>query len=280
MFNKYVFSDNGSLSDKTPLLEDYHSGTAALTIVATEDKLYLGSKLPFTRKYIKVSSVNVSASIVSARYWDGSAWRSTSSFTDETSLSGVTLAQSGYVSWEADKRWAWKSDDTTANGAARIAELAGVTLYDMYWLELSFSANVAATFAWIGEVFASELELGGEYPDLVRSNIKSAFETGKTSWEDQRVIASKLVSQDLKRIQATASAGLVLARDQLALAAVAKTAEVIFRGLGSGYSESMELARKEYETRMDRKYFALDDNLNGRADGAEVQSVKTTRLYR
>ena len=280
MLNKYVLSDNGTLSDKTAALEDYYAGTVALSIVAAEDKLYIGSKLPFTRKYFKVSVANATAAEVSAKYWDGTAWRAVVDFYDGTASAGATLAASGYMTWETDKRYAWRRDDTTQNGSAKITELSTMTLYDYYWLQLTFSGNAAPTLAWAGDLFATDNDLGAEYPDLSRTTVKTAFEAGKTTWEDQRRIASNLVAQGLKRIGAAQSGQLVLPWDQLTLATVSKTAEVIYSAMGQGFEDSMKLAQAEYTKRMDRSFFIVDENQNGALDPSETATVRATRLYR
>jgi hypothetical protein len=263
MLNKYVLSDNGTLSDKTVALEDYYNGTVALSLVAAEDKLYIGSKLPFTRKYFKVSTANVVASDLSAKYWDGSQWRSVVDLYDGTASAGNTLAASGYLTWETDKRYAWRMDDTTQNGSAKIAELSTLTLYNYYWLQITFSGNASATLAWSGDLFATDNDLGAEYPDLNRTAVKTAFEAGKTTWEDQRRVASRIVSNDLKRIGSANSSQLVLPWDQLTLATVSKTAELIYAAMGQGYEASMKLAQEEYAKRMNRTFFIVDENQTG-----------------
>lgn len=279
MLNKYIFSDNGTLSDKTSVLEDYYTGTSALSVVAAEDYLYIGSKLPFTRKYFKVSVANATAAVLTGHYWDGSDWRAVSTLTDDTASAGATLAASGYVSWEADKRYSWRADDTTVNGSTKITGLGTVTLYDMYWLRLTFSGAATPTLAWAGDLFATDSDLGAEYPDLNRSAVKTAYESGKTTWEDQRRVASRLVSQDLKRLSVAEGSQLVLSLDALALATVSKTAEIIFNGL-KGFDEQAKAANAEYRKRIDRQIFVVDTNQNGRLDGEEATTVRVTRLYR
>lgn len=280
MFNKFIFSDNEVLSDKTLVLDDYHSGTAALTFVAAEDKVYIGSKYPITRKWFKVSSANAVAATASLRYWDGNQWRSVINLQDGTASSGVPLAASGALSWETDKRYPWVADDTTIDGANHISGFGTTTFYDFYWLELTYSANVSGTLAWFGDVLCTDNQIGDEYPDLLRSNVLTAFEDNKTSWEAQRVAASKLVSQDLKAVMSPAGAAIVLSLESLALACVAKTAEIIFRGLGQGYADSLKDARDEYKRRIEPKHFVQDENGNARPDPVETSSVRVTRLYR
>ena len=52
MLNRAVLSDNGVLSDRSAALDDYYATNVAVALVAGEDKLYLGSKYPLTRKFL------------------------------------------------------------------------------------------------------------------------------------------------------------------------------------------------------------------------------------
>jgi hypothetical protein len=278
MLSKFIYSDNGSLADKTPELDDYYAGTAALTIVAAEDKLYIGSRYPITRKYFKVSTPNSAAtSAMSVKYWDGTTWRAATNVIDGSASSGKTFAASGYLSWETDKQYAWVKDDTVVSGSARITGLSATTLYDYYWVQISFSADLTTTLAWAGDLFCSDSDLGAEFPDLVRAAVLGAWTSGKTSWEEQRVVASRLLAQDLKKVWPAGATG-VLGPDQLMLPAVAKTAELIFNGLDGREAKATE-ARKEYDKRLDPRQFVTDSNANGREDPAD-SGFRVTRLYR
>jgi hypothetical protein len=241
MLNKVIYSDNGTLSDETAILENYVSGAGNKSLVAADDYVYIGSKYPVTSKYIK--RTNTGGGALTLEYWDGTTWRAA------VNLQNGSSAGSGYISWETDKRYGWKRDDTSVDGSERITGLGDVTLYDYYWLRLSWASDHTWDWSWVGDLYCTDDDLGSEFADLTRSAVMTAFETGKTDWEEQRAQASKLVSQDLKRLISLPGAVQVIAREQLMLPTVAKTAEIIFRGLGSGYVQSMEAARKEYESR-------------------------------
>ncbi len=279
MFNKVLYSDDGTLYDKTSELTDYSTGELDITFVAADDKIYLGSKYPFTRKYFKVTGTNDTDSVASVRYWDGAQWRSATNVLDGTSSEGAALAGSGYLSWETDKRYPWARDDTTVDGSTRITDLGSITLYDFYWVEISFSADMTVTISWAGDLFCTDTDLGAEYPDLNRSAVMTAFASTKTSWEEQRIVASRLVAQDLRRVWKPGASERLLGQDQLRGPTVARTAELIFNAM-DGQAEKAVEARKEYERRMDPRYFSLDENDNGRADTADVSALRVVRMYR
>lgn len=280
MLNKFIYSDAGSLTDASSLLDDYYAGSLSLVFTAADDKVYLGSKYPFTRKFLKVSTANASASVLSVKYWDGTAWRTATNVQDGTAVAGKTLAQSGYLTWETDKRYSWACDDTTSNGTEKITGLGNTTLYDFYWVEVSLSANVTAALDWAGDVFCTDNDLGSEFPDLNRAEVQHLFSESKSDWEEQRITASRLISQDLKRLMSPGTDQRILGADQLLLPCVSKTAEVIFRALGAGYEKNYETSRDEYKRRMDPSQFVTDQTNEGRASAENVQASRQVSLSR
>jgi hypothetical protein len=275
VLNKFILSDNTVLSDKTLQLSDFNLDTVTMALVTAEDAIYIGSKYPITRKFFKVGTANVVAASASVRYWDGSNWRSAVNVMDHTKTITAPLARSGYLHWETDKRYVWTRADTDD-----IAALSSVTLYDYYWVEITYDATISAVVPWMGDLFCTDAQLGEEYPDLLRANVLAAFETGKTDWEAQRVAASKLVIQDLKRIWKPNAAESALGPEELTSLTISKTAEIIFRGLGQGYADSKADATAEYDKRLDKRRIDSDDNNNGRADSEDTQASRVTRLYR
>jgi hypothetical protein len=282
MLNKVIFSDNGTLYDDTAVLDDYVNSITSRSFVAAEDYIYIGSKYPITSKYIKNSGL-LAQGTMSISYWDGSTWRSAVNVYDGTSVIGdptLTMNRSGHISWETDKRYPWVKDDTTKDGVAHITGLGTMTLYDYYWIRLSFTDDFSYIWNWVGDLFCTDDDLGAEYADLTRTAVMSAFEASKQNWEEQRVQASKLVSQDLKRLVSLPGAAQVIGLDQLMLPCVSKTAEIIFRGLGSGYTQAMLDARKEYESRMDPRHFVIDQDANGRLDSSDAARAVVRRMSR
>lgn len=279
MLNRAVLSDNGVLSDKTAALDDYYATNVTVAMTVSEDKLYLGSKYPLSRKYLKVATANVVTAALAVRYWDGSQWRSAATIDDATAVAGVPLAASGYVGWEPDARYPWAPDNTTANGVNRITGFGTTNYQGYYWVELSYSATISAALAWFGDLFCTDNDLGAEYPDLNRSTVMTAFAAGKTSWEEQRVAACKIVSADLRAKVIAADSGLVETA-ALRLPAISKTAELIFRGLGQGYADSKTDASTEYAKRMTREALVTDRNGDGITAVDEAGAPQVTRIYR
>ena len=77
-----------------------------LDALANGGALYVGSHLPFRGVSVTMSAnVNAIASVLTASYWNGSAWVSLAA-TDNTSSGGKTLAQTGSVAWTVPAAWA------------------------------------------------------------------------------------------------------------------------------------------------------------------------------
>lgn len=281
MYNKIVYSANGVLTDQTAALRDYYANSFSMTVNPATDALYIGSKFPFTRKFLKVltGSANSVASSVQVSYWYGNGWANATDTVDETATAGATLARSGYLSFTPDKRYPWKREDTTVDGQEKITGLGTMTLYDMYWVRIKFSGAVSGSLAWVGDVFCTDADLGSEHPDLLRSNVMTAYKAGKTDWEEQRMVASEVIIGDMKRFGVSSSGETLLSVDQLRRPAVAKTAELVFAGLGKGYEDSVKATRTEYVKRTDPAMFDTDNNLSGMVDPEEL-GLKIVRLYR
>lgn len=276
---KIFKSTSGTLTDITSELNDYYSGTYALTFTAATDKIFIGSSLPFTHKYLKLSVVSAATSALAVKYWDGTAFRSAANIEDATAVAGKTLAASGYLAWTPDKQYRWVRGDTSNSVGTGITGLTSVSHYDMYWVQLTFSVDLTATLDWLGDLFCSENELKTEYPDLVRSNVLTAYLAGKTTWEEQRVRASELIAKELKGSQVLSNIGQVIKREELNLATVSKTAMIAFSGLGQAYADSFAAAEKEYGKRTKSPIFTLDENEDGRISQDEKAS-RVSRLCR
>lgn len=84
--------------------------TAALTMnsfaaaSADTDFLYVGSHVPFRGVVVNVGNANGNASVITVRYWNGSAWTDISD-TDGTASSGKSLAQDGNITWTIPAAW-------------------------------------------------------------------------------------------------------------------------------------------------------------------------------
>lgn len=266
---RIIWSDNGSLIDISAELNDFTRGSKVLPIVAADDKIYIGSELPFNHKYFDVSVVNDVASVITVEIWTGSGWETAVDLKDETaSAAGVTLSQSGMISFARDiDKNGWICEQDTK----RIPALSTLRIFNLYWCRISFSVSLKVTTAlnYIGQRFSDDTNLFKEYPIFDSAKLMTSFKAGKTDWKDQSFNAAEAIISDLR------AKAIVVRRDQIldsslyTAASVHKTAEIIFAGLGNGYRDSKKDAMDAYNKYLPVKFPEVDLNGDGQLDNFE-----------
>lgn len=275
---RFYHDNNGTLTEYSTQLENYHSDAATLDIVAIEDAIYIGSELPFNSLYFDLSTPNDQNSMPTVRYWDGGEWVAMVDLIDETN----GMFNSGYMTWVTDKSENWAKEDTVyPNGNEQIAGLGNITVYDLYWIKITFSGdlNPSTALNWVGPKFCTDADLEGEFVLFGKSGFKSAYEAGKTDWEREIVLASRLVVEELIDKGSIISGDQLLERRKLRDACVSKTAELIFTAMGDDYEDDRVKARSEFKSRINKKNYKADLNANARLDDSEKGMV-TGVLYR
>lgn len=259
--NRVIFNNNGTLSDLSVNLSNYHSLTSVTDIVAAQDYLYLGSDLPFNHRYFDVSVVNTNASVISTlEYWSGNGWKLAVDVLDETLLAGASLGKSGIISWQVppnETSWNWDdTDDMNASG------LQTLKIYGLYWVRIKWSADMIVTTAlnYVGHRFSEDDELLDEYPELGNSNFMTAFETGKTNWKEQTLAAAEYIIQDLRALDVVNQANQILDWKIFSKASVHKTAQIIYRGFGDDYKDNRDDAAKAYKESLTLRKYNVDLN--------------------
>lgn len=280
LFNqRIIHGDNGTLVDLSAKVNDLFADTATIAIVAADDKLYVGSDLPFNHRFFYVSSVNAAASVVTVDIWDGSAWTAAVDVVDQTSVAGATLARSGVISWTTARDASWGQEATTEEMTG--SGITTLKIYDLYWVRLTFSGNLTGTTAlqYVGHAFSDDEDLAGYYPDLLRSDVMAAHTTGKTSWRDQHCLAAEECIRLLRKKRVVWSPAQLVAWEQLNLAAIHKAAEIIYAAFGSEYEDRRALAQAKYREELDQA-FTVDLDEDGQVDEVERRIVTTAGLYR
>lgn len=265
--HRVLFKDNLTPRDISIKLNEYLSGSEVIAVVAAEDALYIGSDLPFNHRWIDVSVFNDLASTMSVKLWNGSAWKSAVDVIDQTSVAGVTLAQSGILSWTPDRNESWASQLSTED----IPELSTFKIYDMYWVKIEFSSDLKSTTAinYMGYKFSTDSDLYGQYPELDNNTLRNSFKLGKLNWNDQAFIAAEYIIQDLRAMNIIWSRNQILNWPLFKMASVHKTAEIIFRSLGSEYEAELADSMKAYRSSLNMKMFQVDLNRNATLDEKE-----------
>lgn len=192
---RIFYSNNGVLEDWTTDIGNYSSGDKTFSFVPAEDYFYIANNAPFNHFYTKLGgTVNASDAVMALEYWTGTEWAEVIEIIDETN----GLKNSGFVTWVPDREKSWQRAHTNYSSQV-ITGLSTLNIYDMYWVRIKFTGilDPSIIMSWIGQKFCDDLDIASEYPDLVRTNVKTAFAAGKTNYEEQVVRASELLVQDL-----------------------------------------------------------------------------------
>jgi len=259
------------------------SDTQSVTVpMTTTDYLYFGQAFPFNHFYFKLGTVNVVPATINIDYWDANGWHPVIDKFDETSLAGASLGQDGYITWVPNKKYNWAHEDTIdTNGRVRITGIDTITVYDYYWIRVSFSANLTAgtSINWVGNKFSNDIDLYKEYPVLNSSSFLTSFAAGKTTWEDQHILGANEIMDDLVAKKIIFHPGQILDRLTFKMMSVPKVAEIIFNSLGDDYVNDRTNAYNLYIRRFSKDIYNIDNDLDGRLSTTE-QTVRQGGLYR
>lgn len=267
---RLLYSDNSILTDLSTSMEKFYSDPAIISFVASEDKLYLGSRFPFSSFYVEMGdTVNSESSTMTVKYWDGTSFKSCVEVVDRTDA----LSKSGYVDFTPNLDYSWNSEHTNHSGES-VTGLSDVVIYDHYWLEISFSADLTTDIdlKYIGQKFCSDDDLAAIYPQLDRAEYKAVFATGKATWNEQAVLASNEIMDRIKQAYRIDSGKLLLNRIDYKEACVNKLAYIIFRELGDDYEDDRLSANKDYNYHFNLAEPVIDTNKNAIQEEQETRA--------
>lgn len=278
--SRTIWSDNGTLKDLSVPLGNFKTGTQVINFVSSQDYIYIGSDFAFNHRYIDVSVVNAQAASLSIDLWDGEEWNPAEDIIDQTSVAGVPLAQSGIISWVPNDDELWLREHTNNDGDT-VTGLTSVSIRDLFWARLKWSADLTGTTAleFIGHKFSDDNDLEILYPDLTRTPVKAQFKSGKTDWKLQHIQAAEEIIKDLKKTKIIKSENQLLNWELFRDASVHKVAEIAFNAFGKDFFENRDAARALYKVELDKAIYHVDTNINARLDVSE-RSLTEGKLYR
>jgi hypothetical protein len=269
MHNRVLYSDNGTFSDYTVNLNKFRTGEESFNFVAAEDYIYIGSWAPFNHLFFKMgSTVNANNVNISIEYWEGNNWESVVEIFDETN----GLQQDGFITWVPNQDEKWFSEDTEDMNNSGLQTR---TIYDRYWLRISFDGDLTAgtSLKWLGQKFSDDNDLADEFPQLLKTEYLTGFESGKTDWEEQHVAAAQIMIQDIKNSKQINFDGQILAKEDFKRASVQKVAELVYNTFGEDFREEKVIARTEYWERLKKVRPAIDKDKDAIVDRSEKKAV-------
>ncbi len=249
-------------TDISERVNDYRTGTYTFPY-ETDEYLYVGSIFPFNNLFFELGTLNIVAASVSIDIWFGNAWVPAVDILDQTS--GLTA--SGRIQWNTDDLKGWDLEQRSEE----VTGLTGSVIYNMYWARFSWSAALTASTSikYIGQKFANDDILQSFYPDLGLSNIKTAFESGKTTWDEQHYMAAEHIIRDLKKRNIIKSRSQLLDHSLFVDASCHKVASIIYQAFGTPYFEQLQMADKKYSESINLRFFNLDVNADGSLEPVE-----------
>jgi len=274
--NRILFSDNGTLSDMSVDLENFNYGVTAITYTKDEDYIYLGSMHPFNGFYFHPSVANATPVAITVEHWDGTEFIDAVDVIDETN----SLGEPGYINFTPSQRKSWSREDTVdSSGNKRIDELSTVFIYNQYWARISFSETISFSLKYVGHKFSNDTDLFIEYPEFNNLKLLNAIESGKTDWNLQNIRASRLLIEDLISRNVISYGTQILDRRKFMTSNLHGAASLIFKSLGRDYSDELSGAVKDYESRISKGNYSVDQNSNATLDIAETKS-RMGRLFK
>lgn len=146
---------------------------SSLGTAAQADYVFVGAHLPFRGVTIDVDAANGTASVLTVKYWTGSAWTDISA-TDGTAAGGASLAQDGNVTWTMPTDWA-KATLRAINSPS-----PGNVIYantPLYWTRWQFSGGLDSSTtqnSWVAlnrSTVYAELVSGQSFEERVNKGV-------------------------------------------------------------------------------------------------------------
>lgn len=265
---RVIKNKNGTYTDLSLDNQD-ESATCLLNINVTTDYLYIGQHFPFNNFYIKIGTANSNSSNMLIDYWDGNIWRSAVDVLDATNSGGKTLARSGVIQFSPNHYYQWTMIDDTSE-APSPADLQTLTMYNLYWIRIKFSASLSNTTASkkIAYCFSTHQQLDNR--DRTINSYLTAFGAGKTSWEDELITSSLDVVNELKARNLIIESGNILRFEGVSVATDWRALMNIYRELGGDYNDKYDKAYIEFNRSLSSKVFTFDKNKNAEVECREI----------
>jgi len=262
---KWILNFDGtSLLDLSQELETAFDSLTPIELGPSK-YLYLGSKLPLSNLYFELASSPTGAN-VSLEYYTNSGWQPVRYLRDSTD----DLSESGHIQFSSfrDKHW-YKVSNTN-----ELPELSSYEIYDRYWLRISLDTDATLTAEWLGEKYCTSLDVVREYPGLDRPQVYALFSDTKTTWDNQILIASEILSKDIVYRYSLVSSDQITDPDAFRSACVSRVAALIFKAFGDSGVDDAARALDEYDSRMRAAQPSIDAN----GDGLPDDSARPTNI--
>ena len=140
-----LHDDNASFLEYSDELLQYDRDTAAITMVAADDFIYIGFYKAINNIYVEMATANANAATATVKYYNGSAFTAVSNQFDDTKA----FTRSGFIRWDRGIDASTNLEAaTTVNGESK------------FWYQIAVSADTSAmVFNGLNIVFSDDQDL-------------------------------------------------------------------------------------------------------------------------
>ena len=271
LYQRILYSDGGSLTDYSLDLQDYKEREVTIADFSfADDAIYIGSYLPFNHKWIELTATNTNNAKLVFEIWFSNEWWPAFDILDDTSLAGISLAKSGIIRFTTDDEKGWDREEDSFD----VTGLENSNIYWRYWSRIRFTDQVetslsSITVKFIGHKFSDDNDLYVFYPDLDNQILRDRFKSGSLNWDNQHFASADMIGRELRAKNILTTSDQILNSELFQIAAVHKTAEIIYGGMGSAYVADKTEALTQYQKAMNMQFRDLDYDGNARLTDTE-----------
>jgi hypothetical protein len=275
---RLIRKDNATYSDNS-IANQREDETVALNIVAAEDAIYIGKQFPFNNFFFWMgSTVNAEASTMTVEYWSNDEWVEAVDILDATSSGGATLARNGAVQFSPDIDYNWTIvNDTSESGNHVPDDLADFTIYNLYWIKITFSADLTAgtVLKRLSYAFTTDSTIVGIDHEI--EDFLSHF--SQDDYTKQIIAASEETVDELQVRGLLVDEGQVIRIGEVGRAVAYKALEIIYFNLGDSYADKRRSVASKFDKALKIKRFTFDQDLDAFTDRREIKN-KISQLVR
>lgn len=250
-------------STETTTATDSPSSTTTPFALQTTDKFYVGLRNPFACRYFQLAgTANVQSLAVAVKYWNGTEFVAVEDLVDQT----IGFTTSGFISWVNPGGWKKKA-------------LSPITDLELYWIEVSVSANMTAgaTLQSVLNLFSDDAHVRVHYPELISDS--RYLPPDRTDYLEQHVAARDLVVRRLKADGVIKDESQLIDPNEVALAAVHAFAYVLLNPISRSEEDRAraKAALDDMGMELSKVRLDIDQNQDGIIEEIEEETGNSFR---
>ena len=267
-----LYNDNSVFTDISSPMAGFDRGTATITFVAADDKLYVGFYKPISLFYIDMNTANTNNVTTSVKYYNGNSYLPVEGFHDDSD----GLTRSGFIRWDRNQ-----TDEKKIT----------VNSIEKFWYEITLSADTTEmVINGINIVFSDDQDLKREFFDIekYKSPSEASFILSHAAARDE-IIQELRADGRYKEDFATGKLKDITSFDLLEISQVklASTyltmSKIMFQASDESddvYIQKSDRYRSLYNKAMKTFYLSVDVDDDGKVDQFEELASNTASLIR